>query len=100
MRAALLETLRDRLGALQANDDAGMDQMSGRVRLQTLVLLRWIAIVGQLLAILFVHFGLNFRLPLLPADHQPDALEAAGCDPRGIRLSPGQPFPPAGQRLP
>ncbi|MFN4164448.1 MAG: ActS/PrrB/RegB family redox-sensitive histidine kinase [Ferrovibrio sp.] len=67
MRAALLETLRGRFGALPASDDAGMDQMSGRVRLQTLVLLRWIAIVGQLLAILFVHFGLNFRLPLLPA---------------------------------
>src|SRR3546814_11299659 len=33
----------------------------------TLVLLRWTAIVGQLLAILFVHFGLDFRLPLLPA---------------------------------
>ncbi|MEK9971007.1 MAG: ActS/PrrB/RegB family redox-sensitive histidine kinase, partial [Ferrovibrio sp.] len=28
---------------------------------------RWIAIIGQLLAILFVHFGLNFKLPLLPA---------------------------------
>ncbi|HEX6959198.1 MAG TPA: ActS/PrrB/RegB family redox-sensitive histidine kinase [Ferrovibrio sp.] len=61
--AALLETLRDRLGPhLVAAEDAG-----GRVRLQTLVLLRWIAIAGQLLAILFVHFGLDFHLPLLPA---------------------------------
>ncbi|MCW0235378.1 MAG: ActS/PrrB/RegB family redox-sensitive histidine kinase [Ferrovibrio sp.] len=61
--AALLDRLRDRLGPhLSAADDP-----AGRVRLQTLVLLRWIAIIGQLLAILFVHFGLNFRLPLLPA---------------------------------
>jgi two-component system sensor histidine kinase RegB len=60
---ALLDRLRDRLGPhLSAADDP-----AGRVRLQTLVLLRWIAIIGQLLAILFVHFGLNFRLPLLPA---------------------------------
>lgn len=61
--AALLDRLRDRLGPhLSAADDP-----AGRVRLQTLVLLRWIAIIGQLLAILFVHFGLNFKLPLLPA---------------------------------
>lgn len=56
MRATLMEALRARLGAPQAIEDAGME-MGGRVRLQTLVLLRWIAIVGQLLAILFVHLG-------------------------------------------
>lgn len=39
----------------------------GRVRLLTLVLIRWIAVLGQLLAILFVHFGLGFELPLLLA---------------------------------
>lgn len=61
--AALLDTLRDRLGPHLS----AADEPAGRVRLQTLVLLRWIAIIGQLLAILFVHFGLNFRLPLLPA---------------------------------
>ena len=60
---ALLETLRDRLGPHVGQTD----EFAGRVRLQTLVLLRWIAIIGQLLAILFVHFGLNFKLPLLPA---------------------------------
>lgn len=60
---ALLETLRERLGPhLTTSEDP-----AGRVRLQTLVLLRWIAITGQLLAILFVHFGLDFRLPLLPS---------------------------------
>lgn len=33
-------------------------------RLHTLIVLRWLAITGQALAILFVHFGLDFRLPL------------------------------------
>ncbi len=61
--AALLDTLRDRLGSHLS----AADEPAGRVRLQTLVLLRWIAIIGQLLAILFVHFGLSFKLPLLPA---------------------------------
>ncbi|HUN50200.1 MAG TPA: ActS/PrrB/RegB family redox-sensitive histidine kinase [Candidatus Sulfotelmatobacter sp.] len=36
----------------------------GRVRLRTLVLIRWIAVVGQALALLFVHYGLEFQLPL------------------------------------
>jgi two-component system sensor histidine kinase RegB len=33
-------------------------------RLHTLILLRWLAITGQTIAILFVHFGLDFSLPL------------------------------------
>lgn len=37
---------------------------SGRVRLQTLVILRWLAIAGQLAAVLIVHFALGFPLPL------------------------------------
>jgi len=37
---------------------------SGQVRLQTLVILRWMAIAGQLAAVLLVHFGLGFPLPL------------------------------------
>jgi len=40
---------------------------TGRVRLQTLVQLRWIAAGGQLLALLFVQYGLGFNLPLLPS---------------------------------
>ena len=36
-----------------------------RIRLQTIVRLRWIAVVGQLIAILLVHFGLGFPLPLV-----------------------------------
>jgi two-component system sensor histidine kinase RegB len=37
---------------------------SGRVRLQTLVLLRWLAIAGQLVAVLLVSAVLKFPLPL------------------------------------
>ena len=34
------------------------------VRLDTLVRLRWLAIIGQTIAVLVVHFGLNFQLPI------------------------------------
>src|SRR5262245_33727087 len=37
------------------------------LRLDTLVRLRWLAVVGQTLAVLFVHFALGFALPLIPA---------------------------------
>lgn len=53
------------LPALTAVDTAAAFAPSGPVRLQTLVLLRWIAVAGQLLTILFVHYGLDFRLPLV-----------------------------------
>jgi two-component system sensor histidine kinase RegB len=36
----------------------------GRVSLRTLILIRWIAIVGQLLTLLIVHMVLGFTLPL------------------------------------
>ena len=36
------------------------------VRLDTLVRLRWLAVVGQLAAVLVVHYGLEFELPLAP----------------------------------
>ena len=42
----------------------------GRVLLYTLTLTRWVAVIGQLFTILFVHFSLGIRLPLaalLPA---------------------------------
>ena len=39
----------------------------GRVRLRTLVAIRWIAIAGQAAALLVVHFGLLFPVPLAPA---------------------------------
>src|SRR4051812_35968996 len=34
------------------------------LRLGTLIRLRWMAVVGQALAVLGVHFGLGFRVPL------------------------------------
>jgi two-component system sensor histidine kinase RegB len=40
--------------------------MDGRVTLRTLILIRWIAIAGQLATVLMVHVGLGFALPLGP----------------------------------
>jgi two-component system sensor histidine kinase RegB len=34
------------------------------VRLDTLVRLRWVAVIGQITAVLVVHFGLDFELPI------------------------------------
>jgi len=39
----------------------------GRISLRTLVPIRWVAIAGQALTILIVHYGLGYRLPLVPA---------------------------------
>ncbi len=39
----------------------------GMVRLRTLVVLRWLAVTGQLAAVLVVHYGFGFPLPLVPA---------------------------------
>jgi len=36
----------------------------GRLRLRTLILIRWIAVMGQTVTVLAVHFGLGFKLPL------------------------------------
>ncbi|MGD0189842.1 MAG: ActS/PrrB/RegB family redox-sensitive histidine kinase [Rhizomicrobium sp.] len=45
---------------------ANPSSMRGRVRLRRLTNLRWLAIGGQSAALYIVHFGLNYRLPLLP----------------------------------
>jgi two-component system, sensor histidine kinase RegB len=42
-------------------------ETSGPVNLRTLILIRWVAIVGQASTILIVHYGLGFALPLVPA---------------------------------
>jgi two-component system sensor histidine kinase RegB len=42
----------------------GVRSAFGRTRLRTLISLRWMAIVGQAAALLFVHFGLGFELPM------------------------------------
>ncbi len=36
----------------------------GRVRLRTLTTIRWVGVAGQALAVLVVHYGLEYRLPL------------------------------------
>src|SRR5215475_10943825 len=36
----------------------------GRIRLRTIVFIRWIAVVGQVSTLLFVHFIMGYRLPL------------------------------------
>ena len=38
----------------------------GPIRLRTLVLIRWVALTGQLVSLLAVHFTLGFELPLWP----------------------------------
>ena len=44
--------------------DAHLTPVFGRLRLRTLVMLRWLAVAGQTLCVLFVHFILGFELPL------------------------------------
>lgn len=56
-------------GAVRPQFDTGQSVSSdrftrGRLRLRTLVLIRWIAVAGQLVTVLLVHFGLGFSLPL------------------------------------
>ena len=41
--------------------------IDGRVTLRTLIIIRWIAVIGQLTAVLTVHYGFGFKLPLGPA---------------------------------
>lgn len=45
----------------------GMLEPPGRVNLRTLVYIRWVAVVGQLVTLLAVHYGLRFELPLIEA---------------------------------
>jgi two-component system, sensor histidine kinase RegB len=53
----------------------GLDRMFGlprtnerprNVRLDTLIRLRWLAVLGQFAAVLVVHFGLEFEVPIWP----------------------------------
>ena len=41
-----------------------IDIGESRLRLQTLIRLRWVAVFGQTLTVLIVHFGLGFNFPL------------------------------------
>jgi two-component system, sensor histidine kinase RegB len=46
---------------------------TGRISLRALVPIRWLAVIGQAVTLVTVHFGLGFRLPLVPA------LAVVGC---------------------
>ncbi|MEQ8403868.1 MAG: ActS/PrrB/RegB family redox-sensitive histidine kinase [Oceanicaulis sp.] len=46
------------------SNEADFTPMFGRVRLRTLILLRWLAVVGQTVCVVVVHYGLGFDLPL------------------------------------
>lgn len=47
-------------------DLAGVRPEAHRLRLQTLVRLRWLAVAGQTLTVMVVYLGLEFPLPLAP----------------------------------
>lgn len=46
---------------------ATMPPARARVRLRTLIIIRWLAIGGQFITVLAVHFGLDFELPIVAA---------------------------------
>ena len=47
------------------NRDTGQQSLATPVRLRAILLVRWIAAVGQLLTVVIVHFGLEYPLPLV-----------------------------------
>ena len=64
------------------------DPELGRISLRTLVPIRWVAIAGQALALLTVHYGLGFHLPLRHLAARGRRLGGAQC--RADRSSPGR----------
>ncbi|WP_085906205.1 ActS/PrrB/RegB family redox-sensitive histidine kinase [Kiloniella majae] len=53
--------------AFRLEPEVGLHPDQGRVRLRTLVFIRWMAICGQTAALLIAHFGLGLELPLVAA---------------------------------
>ncbi|HEX2525983.1 MAG TPA: ActS/PrrB/RegB family redox-sensitive histidine kinase [Geminicoccus sp.] len=53
-----IRLLRDLLGLSDPTE------VQGRIRLHTLSLTRWVAVVGQLFTVLFVHYSLGIALPI------------------------------------
>lgn len=51
----------------EEGSDAAFPESAGRVRLRTLNLIRWAAILGQLVALTAVHYSLGWRLPFAEA---------------------------------
>ncbi|MEM1037586.1 MAG: ActS/PrrB/RegB family redox-sensitive histidine kinase [Pseudomonadota bacterium] len=71
----MMELKLAEISVSQANNDAALFSLlpeglstvnaaRGRTRLATIMTLRWMAVGGQTLAVLFVYFGLGFSLPL------------------------------------
>lgn len=54
-------------GDLGNHQTARQPPFRGRVRMRTLAFIRWIAVVGQLVTLLTVHYGLGYPLPIGPA---------------------------------
>ncbi|NKB55834.1 MAG: ActS/PrrB/RegB family redox-sensitive histidine kinase [Alphaproteobacteria bacterium] len=52
-------------GQAPVSTAAPIRRPEGRLGLRTLILIRWIAVVGQTATILIVHFGFGFALPVL-----------------------------------
>lgn len=46
--------------------DAALTPVFGRMRLRTLIILRWVAVLGQTFTVLVVHYGMGFDMPLGP----------------------------------
>jgi two-component system sensor histidine kinase RegB len=46
--------------------DSGTRDNAGVKNMHQLIQLRWIAVIGQVATIVFVHFGFNIKLPLMP----------------------------------
>jgi two-component system sensor histidine kinase RegB len=53
-----------RAGRVLGRRDSAAPAVGGRVRRGTLNTIRWVAILGQLAALFFTHFGLGYELPL------------------------------------
>ncbi len=58
---------RSRASAANTSPSASSTPRRGRVRLRTLVAIRWVAVAGQAATLLVVKYGLLFPLPLVPA---------------------------------
>ena len=62
----MLNSSRLLRGLVGAFDDVKEPEASGTMRVATLTVIRWVAMAGQLFAVLLVHFSLGIKLPLIP----------------------------------
>ncbi|ACB96883.1 ActS/PrrB/RegB family redox-sensitive histidine kinase [Beijerinckia indica] len=63
--------------------DVDLSRHSRRLRVDTLIKLRWLALLGQTVAVLVTHYGFGFKLPLLACLC---AIIASACLNIGLRL--------------